>query len=160
MEGFRCERCISCTNCGRNTAGQSRLSKWSKDFKLCSSCNKKRNKKHFCLVCERIIGTVDPETNETRNEGALIECECGHWTHQSCDLELTDDLFKMYESGQAENLYECPVCRKEKRRDRLLAFFETYICKEDIFGFFYRDVRNELPNYSLVVREPMCLQQV
>ena len=28
------------------------MNKWSKDFKLCSNCNKKRKKKQFCTICE------------------------------------------------------------------------------------------------------------
>ncbi len=38
---FRCEDCIKCTACGRRDPGES--SQWSKDFKLCSSCDKKRD---------------------------------------------------------------------------------------------------------------------
>ena len=37
---FRCQDCIKCQNCDSQEAGPKRNHKWSKDFKLCASCNK------------------------------------------------------------------------------------------------------------------------
>ena len=42
---FKCEACIKCQNCGATRAGDKKGQKWSKDFKFCASCNKKRDKK-------------------------------------------------------------------------------------------------------------------
>jgi hypothetical protein len=51
---FHCERCVQCEQCGSREAGKNRMNKWSKDFKLCSSCNKKRKKKQFCTICDSL----------------------------------------------------------------------------------------------------------
>lgn len=42
---YKCENCIYCEHCGSKEAGKNRLNKWSKDFKLCSKCNKKKKNK-------------------------------------------------------------------------------------------------------------------
>jgi hypothetical protein len=42
---YKCENCIMCEHCGVTKAGKKRLNKWSKDFKLCSDCNKKKKNK-------------------------------------------------------------------------------------------------------------------
>jgi len=51
---FHCERCVQCEQCGSREAGKSRLNKWSRDFKLCSTCNKKRKEKQYCQICDAL----------------------------------------------------------------------------------------------------------
>ena len=57
---FRCQDCIKCQNCDCDQTSllaqnslTKRHQKWSKDFKLCAKCNKMRDKRLFCPVCER-----------------------------------------------------------------------------------------------------------
>ena len=52
---FRCQDCIKCQNCDSREpgVGLKKNQKWSKDFKLCAKCNKMRDKRLFCPVCER-----------------------------------------------------------------------------------------------------------
>jgi len=51
-ENFKCENCIKCLSCGRTDPGEHKSSRWSRDFKLCSDCNKKRDLKMYCGACE------------------------------------------------------------------------------------------------------------
>ena len=64
---YRCENCMKCQNCETVEAGPKRHHKWSKDFKLCSKCNKMREKKLYCPVCERFQPDESHETIENKH---------------------------------------------------------------------------------------------
>ena len=64
---YRCQNCIKCQNCDRQVAGTKRHHKWSKDFKLCHNCDKMREKRLFCPVCERF------QPSETAEQRALTQ---------------------------------------------------------------------------------------
>ena len=53
---YKCESCIKCQNCGTTKAGDKPGQKWSRDFKFCHNCNKKREKKQYCPICEEFWG--------------------------------------------------------------------------------------------------------
>lgn len=95
---FNCDQCVQCEQCGGRESGKSRFNKWSKDFKLCSICNKKRKLKQYCSICECFWpdeATEDP----VKLSESLISCgACGMSVHYECD--------RIFEVGDTRNLFK------------------------------------------------------
>lgn len=86
-----------CEHCGAKEAGKNRLNKWSRDFKLCSNCNKKRKNKQYCPICEQFW----PEFEKDKLEASkYITCvTCYMVVHTDCDRMFeTDGLREKFES--------------------------------------------------------------
>lgn len=105
---FHCERCVQCEQCGSREAGKNRLNKWSRDFKLCSNCNKKRKKKQCCQICDSLwpdeiiipLETAIPNTEGYQvatqrfidyMQDNMIQCgQCKISVHFKCDYIFDD----------------------------------------------------------------------
>jgi hypothetical protein len=120
-DDFTCERCVQCESCGSREAGKNRFNKWSKDFKLCAPCNKKRKNKQFCLVCDG-FWPEDVLSDETALTAYLTDSviTCGNCTqsvHLKCDRIFEDpSILGRFKLGSSDPLkYHCPECRQQKR---------------------------------------------
>lgn len=108
---FRCQACIACASCGTREPGQGG---WSKDFKQCVPCEKKRDKKMYCGGCLKFL--PDVLTEEYRKE-KLIKCiACQMQIHKSCDRMLEDpQILAKFDEQNAQSgtytLYTCVSCR-------------------------------------------------
>jgi len=147
---WKCDLCSKCVSCGSKTAGSTKNSKWSLDYTLCSKCKKKKVNNQYCPVCEVIWTKTDDEP--------MIECACGMWVHQSCDKTLTDDVFDKFKQKGKE--YLCIRCRNNKR-NKFISDLINLLMDGDKMHYFENPVDlMQVPNYSNVVKNPMCFNQM
>ena len=144
-ESFKCENCIYCVQCGVNAFT---INKFSKDNKfnylntMCIDCERKRNKKEFCPLCDKLW--IESEKIN------LIECnKCKYSYHKFCDRILDGGIFK-------KNKYYCPICRT-KKKNKYLENFIKELENLDKDSLFINPIDTKLfPNYEKVITKPMC----
>lgn len=145
---WKCEHCVKCVSCGAKSAGTSKQAKWSYDYTLCSKCRKRKTNNQFCPVCEQIWSTTDEEP--------MIQCSCGMWVHQSCDKNLTDDVFDSYKQNGRK--YLCIKCRRDRRNLFVKQIVEA-LANEDKARLFFEPVdAAAVPNYGNIIKNPMCFK--
>ena len=163
-ENFLCENCIKCCKCGLNAYN---LNIGKKDNKficeknMCSYCDRKKNKKEYCPICDELWYSKDATT--------LIECtKCKFSCHKICDriIPFTTE----YHNGQLQyislthhgkkNKYHCPSCRINKKILAINGLINDLI-KLDTNEYFFEPVDLQaIPNYSKVVKRPICFKDI
>eukprot|EP01022_Parablepharisma_sp_SALTPOND_P003143 TRINITY_DN1124_c0_g1_i1.p1 TRINITY_DN1124_c0_g1~~TRINITY_DN1124_c0_g1_i1.p1 ORF type:complete len:1179 (+),score=140.02 TRINITY_DN1124_c0_g1_i1:8642-12178(+) len=145
---WKCDKCVKCVGCGSRSAGHSKQSKWSCDYSLCSKCKKRKINNQFCPVCEQIWNSTEEEP--------MIQCACGMWVHKSCDKSLTDDAFNVYEQSGKE--YLCMKCRRNKRNMFIMQIIDILANEDKMQLFHYPVDLVAVPNYTNVIKQPMCFK--
>ena len=148
-ESFKCENCINCIQCGVNAFT---INKNNKDNKfnyfntMCIDCERKRNKKEYCPLCNQLW--VENEKNN------LIECnKCKFFYHKICDRILDGGINK-------KNKYHCPICRT-KKKNKYLENFIKELENLDTHSLFINPINTKLfPNYEKVIKNPMCYKYI
>jgi len=150
------------------------MNKWSKDFKLCSNCNKKRKQKQYCPICERFwpdpteipknLNSLVPgseeskylDVEELRNR---IHCtSCNMFIHMGCDrMFLAEGLRKKFDDLKLQ--YNCQFCR-QLSRTQLISQLVDRLINEDKNYFFQEPVEEHVPNYTRIIKTPMCFKYI
>ncbi|XP_037040768.1 histone-lysine N-methyltransferase trithorax isoform X2 [Bradysia coprophila] len=113
-----CANCLKCKSCGTTN-----VSKFVGNLPMCSSCFQRRQKGHFCPLCQKCY-----EDNDFNIK--MMECgDCKKWVHAKCE-ELTDEQYNML-SVLPENIeFICKKCAKtnstaDKWREAVAAEFKS-----------------------------------
>ena len=89
---------------------------------LCNQCKGYREKKEFCIVCNKpwIKPSVKIENKKLLKDWILCSL-CCNWIHRFCDNSLRED--KTYSEFVKSNKdYSCPLCRNEQTNQKLKEF--------------------------------------
>lgn len=152
------------------------MNKWSKDFKFCSECNKKRDRKEYCTICEKFWPST-PQDEKVLEY--MIKCGlCQTWIHLECDRMLTDksvcDKFLDAEtisqiSGKPQSkallnasrlstlVYSCPHCRKIARcnfLEQVLTIMINEDKRKEFIDPFWEKIQNT--EYLNIIKRPIC----
>lgn len=113
-----CANCLKCKSCGTTN-----VSKFVGNLPMCSSCFQRRQKGHFCPLCQKCY-----EDNDFNIK--MMECgDCRKWVHAKCE-GLTDEQYNML-SVLPENIeFICKKCAKTNTtadiwRDAVAAEFKS-----------------------------------
>lgn len=113
-----CANCLKCKSCGTTN-----VSKFVGNLPMCSSCFQRRQKGHFCPLCQKCY-----EDNDFNIK--MMECgDCNKWVHAKCE-GLTDEQYNML-SVLPENIeFICKKCAKTNStadiwRDAVAAEFKS-----------------------------------
>jgi hypothetical protein len=89
----------------------------------------------------------------------MVFCgDCLMWAHLGCDrifnvpsMKASFDI-KMFS-------YNCCKCRSRRRNDIIIQLIEK-VSSEDKYFFFQEPVEEQVPNYTKIVKQPMCFKYV
>ncbi|CAK8671690.1 unnamed protein product [Clavelina lepadiformis] len=102
--GWCCQSCRRCTDCGSRSAGSGPSSRWHHNYQVCDGCYQQRNKGLSCPVCGKAY-----RANVQRDD--MMHCNgCKKWIHEDCDDSVDMDAY--CEMGSS---YTCPSCRNEQK---------------------------------------------
>lgn len=144
MSNFKCEFCIQCEHedCKSRVAGPKPTDKWSSDFRLCSQCNKKKEKKMFCPVCSKFY-------DENSHSHEMLQCRtCDMKVHISCDRMVSGSQknLRRLQGPNATHAYCCITCRQGLRIKYQSQLVEWFIQedKQNIFKDRFWDTSLDL----------------
>lgn len=151
--------------------------KWSKDFKFCSGCNKRRDRKEYCSICEQFWPT------EEEQREFMLKCGlCQTWVHLDCDRMLVDKSTREKFVGPEDNselasksqskaifaslkhstlIYSCPGCRKIGRcnfLDQVLGIMINEDKRKDFVEPFWEKIHNS--EYLNIIKRPICFNTI
>ncbi|KAJ6635818.1 Histone-lysine N-methyltransferase trithorax [Pseudolycoriella hygida] len=113
-----CANCLKCKSCGTTN-----VSKFVGNLPMCSPCFQRRQKGHFCPLCQKCY-----EDNDFNIK--MMECgDCNKWVHAKCE-GLTDEQYNMLSVLPESIEFICKKCAKTNPtadiwRDAVAAEFKS-----------------------------------